>query len=62
MYTPQQDEVVERKNITIMNMAINMLKVKNLSNVFWGATVAYAVYILNLSPTSNLKDIVPQEA
>ena len=45
-----------------MNLARIMLKAKNLLNDFWGATVACAVYILNWSPTSSLKDKVPQEA
>lgn len=33
-YTPQQNSVAERKNITIMNMARNMLKEKHFSNDF----------------------------
>lgn len=45
-----------------MSMARSMLKAKNLSNVFKGATVASAIYILNWSPTRNLKEKVLQEA
>eukprot|EP01018_Ginkgo_biloba_P015504 Gb_33414 [translate_table: standard] len=57
-YTPQQNGVVERKNHTIMEMARNMLKSKNLPNDYW----AEAVYILNRSPTKSTKNITPKEA
>lgn len=45
-----------------MNMARIMLKEKNLSNEYWAEAVACSVYILNPSPTSSVKDKVPQEA
>jgi transposase InsO family protein len=61
-YTPQQNGVVERKNQTIMNMARSMLREKNLSNDYWVEAVVYSMYILNRSPTTSVKDKVPQEA
>jgi hypothetical protein len=45
-----------------MNMERSMLKEKKMSNEYSGEAVAYSVYILNLSPTSSLKNQVPQEA
>jgi hypothetical protein len=45
-----------------MNMARSMLREKNLSNDYWDEVVACSVYILNRSPTTSVKDKVPQEA
>jgi hypothetical protein len=42
-YTPQQNGVVERKNITIMEMARSMLTAKHLSNEYWVEAVATAI-------------------
>jgi hypothetical protein len=61
-YTPQQNGVVEREKKTIMNMARNILKVKHLSNKFWGEAVACSVYVLNISPTKSVRNKVSQEA
>lgn len=60
MYAPQQNEVVERKNQTIMNMARSLLIERNLSNDFWAEAVACFVYILNRSPISSVQGKVPQ--
>jgi transposase InsO family protein len=35
-YSPQQNGVVERRNQTVVAMALSMLKVKNLPGEFWG--------------------------
>jgi transposase InsO family protein len=61
-YTPQQNGVTERKNITIMEMAHSMLTAKHLSNEYWVEAVATAVYILNRCLTKSVKNKVPQEA
>jgi hypothetical protein len=45
-----------------MNMARSMLKAKNFSNEYWGEAVEFLVYILNMSPTSIMKDQIPQES
>jgi len=60
--SPQQNGVVERKNITILNMARSMLKARNMPKEFWAEVVSCAVYLSNRAPTSNLKDQTPQEA
>jgi transposase InsO family protein len=61
-YTPQQNGVAERKNQTIMNMAISLLKEKCLPNTFWAEVVACLAHLLNRSPTTSVKMKVPQEA
>jgi hypothetical protein len=50
-HTPQQNGVVERKNITLEECARSMMKCKNLSNVFWDETISTVVYLKNRSPT-----------
>jgi len=61
-YTPQQNGVAERKNRTILNMARSMLKSKGLSKNLWAEAIACFTYILNRSPSKELKNITPQEA
>lgn len=39
-YTPQQNGVAERKNITLMDTMRYMLKLKKLTKVFWAEAVA----------------------
>lgn len=60
-YTPQHNDVAERKNSTIMDMARSMVKVKGMPNSFWAEAVSCAVYVLNRSPKS-VKNLTPVEA
>jgi transposase InsO family protein len=46
-YTPQQNDVVERRNRTVVEMARCLLKSKNVPGEFWGEAVSTAVYLLN---------------
>ena len=43
-------------------MARSMFQSNNLSNDSWDETIAYSIYILNVSPTTNVKNKGPQEA
>jgi transposase InsO family protein len=61
-YTPQQNGVVERKNMKIMETMCSMLVVKHLLNEYWDEAVENAVYILNICPTKSVKNKVSQEA
>jgi hypothetical protein len=45
--TPRQNGVIERKNRTIQEMAITMLKDSKLGNVFWVQEVHVVIHILN---------------
>ena len=54
--TPQQNEVVERQNGTVQQMARSMMKEKNISQGFWVEVIHTAVHILNkahLRPNSD---------
>lgn len=61
-YTPQQNGVAERKNISIEEMAKSMLYEKGLPKSFWGEAVYTAVYLLNRCPTKPLENKTPFEA
>ena len=45
--TLQQNEVVKRKNRTIQEMVITMLKENNLPKYFWAKVVNTSSYVLN---------------
>jgi transposase InsO family protein len=59
-YNPQQNDVVERQNQTVVGMARALLKQKGMSVVFCGEAVVTAVYILN--PTKAFNGRMPYEA
>jgi hypothetical protein len=60
--SPQQNGVMERKNISILNMAISMLKTKKMPKEFWVKAVDCAIYLSNRCPTESLNGMTPQEA
>ncbi|GAA0147836.1 transmembrane signal receptor [Lithospermum erythrorhizon] len=62
LYTPQQNEVSERKTRTVMNMVRSMLSAKRIPKTLWTEAVNWTFYILNRCPTFAVKDITPQEA
>ena len=49
--TPQQNEVAERKNRTLVECARSMMKGKKLPNAFWAEAITTAVYLNKRSPT-----------
>jgi hypothetical protein len=61
-YTPQQNDVVERRNQSVVTMARSLLKSRNVPVTFWGEAVATAVYLLNRAPTKALEGMTPYQA
>lgn len=61
-YTPQQNEVLKRKNRIVMEMARSLLKCRGLPNRFWAEVVVMAVYIINISPTKAVIGKTPYQA
>nr|GEY56361.1 zinc finger, CCHC-type [Tanacetum cinerariifolium] len=55
LYTPQQNGVVERKNMTLKEMVNSMLFYSGLSEGFWGEALLTACYILNRTLNKNSK-------
>ena len=58
-YCPQQTDVAERLNRTIMEGARSMLYQAKLPLDFWAEACSTAVYLHNRSPTAALKDETP---
>jgi transposase InsO family protein len=61
-YSPQQNEVMERRNQMVVAMARALLKQRNLPARFWGEAVVTAVHLLNWAPTKSLLGKTPYEA
>ncbi|CAL1381346.1 unnamed protein product [Linum trigynum] len=60
--SPQQNEVVDRKNKTVLNMVRSMLKSKNPPKELLAEVVDCEVYLLNKSPTMSIWNQTPKEA
>nr|GEV91314.1 zinc finger, CCHC-type [Tanacetum cinerariifolium] len=61
-YSPQQNGVVERRNMTILSTTRSMIKAMKLPLNFWAEAVGHVIYILNRVPTRALEDKTPYEA
>lgn len=60
IHTPQQNDMAERINITLLNEVGCMLLCSGLLKMFWGETVMTTAYLINRSPTSALNFVVPK--
>jgi transposase InsO family protein len=59
-YSPQSNEVAERKNRTLTDLVNAMLETPGLSKEWWGEAILIACHVLNKFPTKN-KEITPFE-
>jgi hypothetical protein len=60
-YSPQQNGVIERKNMHIVKIVRAMLNEKNLPNYFWAEGVAITVYIMNRTHTTTIHGMTFKE-
>ena len=60
-YTPQQNGVVERMNITLMEKSRSMLSGAELGNELWAEAMGTTCYLVNRSLSSMLDDKTPHE-
>ncbi len=60
-YSPQQNGVAERKNKHIVEITCAMLNEKKLLNYFWAEVVVTAIYIMNLTLTTVIHGMTPEE-
>jgi hypothetical protein len=60
-YTPQQNGVAERMNMTLMEKARSMLNDAELGQELWAEAVGTTCYLVNRSPSSTLDDKTPHE-
>jgi transposase InsO family protein len=61
-YTPQQNGVAERNNHTLKEMANCMIQSKGLSLKYWAEAINFENYIVNRTPTKDIKNIILEEA
>jgi transposase InsO family protein len=61
-YNPQQNEVVERKNRSIVGHSKEMIRDQDLPMFLWAETCNMTVYVQNRSPHKVLEDKTPEEA
>ena len=59
--TPQQNDVSERMNRTIQEVARAMVHGAGLSEIYWVEAVLTAVIIRNRSPTTAVQHMTPHE-
>lgn len=60
-YTPQQNDVVERKNRHLAEVCRSMLHAKNVPPRFWAECMKTTVYVTNRLPQARLGFISPYE-
>ena len=58
-YTPQQNGVAERKNISLKEMATYVMEPKRFPPNFWAKDIKCASYIKNMVPHHKIYDITP---
>lgn len=61
-HTPEQNDVAERINQTVVERARSLLQEKGLSNGFWAEAMAKSVYLLNLYPKKDVMNRTSFEA
>ena len=52
--TPQQNDVAERRNRTLLDMVRSMMSYSTLAISFWGYALNTAMYLLNLVPSKSV--------
>ena len=60
-YTPQQNGVAERMNMTLLDRAWCMLSNVGLSKCSWAEAVNTAYYLINRSPSTAIDFKIPEE-
>ncbi|KAG8473315.1 hypothetical protein CXB51_035399 [Gossypium anomalum] len=60
-HTPQQNDIAERMNITIMKKVRCMLSNANLPKSFWAKAASTACFLINRSPFVAIEKKTPQE-
>ena len=59
--TPQQNEVVERKNRTLQEMARTMINESNIEKYFWAEAINTSCYIINRVSIRKILNKTPYE-
>lgn len=60
-YMPQQNDVMERLNRTLIDITRRMLKAKQVPNLLWGEVINHATYIINQILIKEVKEERPYQ-
>jgi transposase InsO family protein len=60
-YNPKQNGVVERMNMTLLNMVRSMMFFMNVKLMFWTDAILCVVYVKNKCPSHAIKNKIPYE-
>ncbi|MCO5609871.1 hypothetical protein L7F22_064104 [Adiantum nelumboides] len=60
-YTPQQNGVEKHKNRHIVEVARALMSEKNMPPCYWAEAASTAVYTMNMTPTTTVHDMTPEE-
>ena len=60
-YTPEQNGLIERTNLTLLNKIRSLINESNLSKELWPDALKASVYLYNRTPHSFLEYITPYE-
>ena len=58
---PQHNEVVQRKNLHILEVAQAMLKENLMPKLYWVEAADTSVYLMNRCTTSGVHEVTPHE-
>ena len=61
LYTPQQNGISERMNMTTIEKVTSMLTETGLDGSNWAEAASIAVYVINRSPSASIKFEIPEE-
>ena len=59
-YTPQHNDVIERRNRALLDMVRSMMGKADLPKSLWGYVLETTIYILNIVPSKSV-DVTPYE-
>ena len=61
-YTPHQNGVAERKNISLKDMETSMIEVRDINTNIWAEAISCDYHIQNIAFHKSVKGITPYEA
>ena len=60
-YTPQQNGIAKRKNVSLKEIATCLLEVRNIPSCLWDEAVSCTSYIQNIVPHNSMGGVTPSK-